>query len=283
MTLTRTATLLALAAAAAGLSSRVAATRAETQRTVYVSATDSKGAPVTDLKATDLSVKEGGQERTIVGLKIPTDPMDVAILVEDRGTGNYQQGVLQFLQAVGEHGKFSIRQFSPQAVKILDYGDTEISAIQGALDKLGRRGKIDGEGEQIIDAISVAAKELQQRKAARRVIMLFTVSGEGKTRNPDIVMNELAASGAILHVVHQTNADIGLVTGDGPKQSGGRIEQAGAVTAIQAGVTKITDALANQYALTYTLPDGVKPSDRVSVSTNRKGISLLAPSRIPDK
>jgi hypothetical protein len=35
--------------------------------------------------------------------------------------------------------------------------------------------------------------------------------------------------------------------------------------------------------LTYTLPDGVKPSDRLSVSTIRKGVSLFVPSRIQDK
>jgi hypothetical protein len=35
--------------------------------------------------------------------------------------------------------------------------------------------------------------------------------------------------------------------------------------------------------LTYTLPDGVKMSDRLSVATSRKGIKLTSPSRISDK
>ena len=65
--------------------------------------------------------------------------------------------------------------------------------------------------------------------------------------------------------------------GDGPRQSGGRIEQAGTAAAIPAAVLRIADALQHQYLLTYTLPDGVKMSDRITVATSRKGITLTAP------
>lgn len=272
-----------LAAAAVALTGLVAATPAETPRTVYISAIDSKGAPITDLTAADLVVKEGGKDYPVTSVQLATTPMDLAILVEDNGSGIFQPGVLQILQAIGERAKFSITQFSPQMVKILDFGANDINALQGALDKIGRRGKIQGDGEQLLQGISQTARELQQRKGARRVIVVLTTSGEGQTRNPDIVMNELQASGVMLNVAHLTGAKIGLVTGDGPKQSGGRIEQAGSDSAVLAAITKITNALANQYAVNYTLPDGVKPSDRLSVSTTRKGVSILAPTRIPDK
>ena len=36
----------------------------------------------------------------------------------------------------------------------------------------------------------------------------------------------------------------------------------------------------HQFKLTYTLPAGVEPSDRVSISTTRKGVTLLAPSHL---
>jgi len=35
--------------------------------------------------------------------------------------------------------------------------------------------------------------------------------------------------------------------------------------------------------LTYTIPDGVKLSDRLSLTTSRKDVKLLAPTRLPDK
>jgi hypothetical protein len=273
---------LVLAAVGFGLAGRVAAKPADTPRTVYLAAVDAKGAPVTDLTTADLAVKEGGQDRTIASLKEATAPMEIAILDDDDGTGFFQAGVLQLLQAIGDHALYSISHFNPQYAKILDYTN-DVGQIQGALDRIGGRGKIQRDGELVTDAISLTAKELQQRKGARRVMFLLTLSGDGQTRNPDITMSDLLASGAMLNVVHYSNAKIGLVGGDGPKLSGGRIERVGAISAVPAAITKIADTLMHQYALTYTLPDGVKPSDRVSVTTSRKGITLLAPSHIPDK
>jgi hypothetical protein len=39
----------------------------------------------------------------------------------------------------------------------------------------------------------------------------------------------------------------------------------------------------HQYVLTYNIPDGVKLNERLSLATSRKGVTLLAPSRLPDK
>jgi hypothetical protein len=189
---------------------------------------------------------------------------------------------LQILQALMGSAKFSISQFTPQAVKLLESSE-DIDAIQGALNKLGRRGKLDAGAEQLTEAISDSAKALQQRNAARPVIVVFTISGDVQTKNPDIAMKTLQTTGAMLNVMIVSGSQAGIVLGDGPRQSGGRIEQVGALSAVPPALTKITDSLLHQYELTYTLPEGVKPSDRLSVSTIRKGVSLVAPSRIPDK
>ena len=100
---------------------------------------------------------------------------------------------------------------------------------------------------------------------------------------PNNVMRTIRSSGAVLNVVYVTGADLGQVLGDGPKESGGRIEEAGTGQAIPPAVVRVADSLLNQYQLTYTLPDGVKMSDRLSVATSRKGIRLTAPTRIADK
>ena len=84
----------------------------------------------------------------------------------------------------------------------------------------------------------------------------------------------------MLNVVHVIGAEVGMVMGDGPKQSGGRIEQAGTGEAIPVALIRIANSLQQQYLLTYTLPDGVKPAERLTVSTSRKGITLTAPTRI---
>ena len=48
-------------------------------------------------------------------------------------------------------------------------------------------------------------------------------------------------------------------------------------------VVQLAESLKRQYLIEYALPDGVKPSDKISVSVKRSGVSLWAPTRIPDK
>jgi hypothetical protein len=256
---------------------------AEVTRKIYISATDAKGAPVTDLTAADITVKEGGKERPVVSLQPAVAPMQVAILVDDGGTGAFQFAVAQFLQKSIGHGQFSISLLSPQALKIVDFTE-DVDALKNALGRLGTRGRVQSDGDQMPEAIADSAKTLQQRKAERPVILAMTISGgQLHSVEPENVLKTLRLSGAALNVVSVTGADLGQVMGDGPRQSGGRIEEAGAGSALAPAAVKIADGLQHQYLLTYTLPEGVKMADRISVSTSRKGITLTSPSRIADK
>lgn len=256
---------------------------AQVTRKVYISATDAKGAPVTDLTTADITVKEGGKEQPIASLEPAVAPMQVAILVDDGGTGAFQSAVGQFLQRTIGHGQFSISLLSPQATKLVDFTE-DVDALKGALSRMGARGRLQPDGDQMLEAIADASKTLQQRKAERPVIVAMTMAGgQPHSIDPQNVLTTLRLSGAGLYVVSFTGADLGMVMGDGPKQSGGRVEQAGSGTAIAAAAAKIADALQHQYLLTYSLPAGVKRSDRLTVATSRKGISLTSPSRVPDK
>jgi hypothetical protein len=149
---------------------------------------------------------------------------------------------------------------------------------------LGQRGKVDVDGEQIVDAVGGAAKELQQLKAGRPVIVVLTASGEATVSNQsDNTLNSLRASGASLHVLYVTNVELGKVLVEGPKQSGGMTQQVSRGVPVAPVLAKIADNLMNQYVLTYTIPDGVKLSDRLALTTSRKDVKLLAPTRLPDK
>ena len=136
----------------------------------------------------------------------------------------------------------------------------------------------------MVDAVAEAATELQRRKAARAAIIVLTVGGEKPQSNlAESTLNALKNSGASLSVVHLSGIDLGQVLGDGPKRSGGVIQQLPSGVVPGPVLAKIADNLLKQYELTYTLPDGVKPNERLSLTTSRKGITLLAPSRLPDK
>lgn len=259
-----------------------AAPRADVLRTVYFSAVDAKGAPVTDLTAADLAVKEGGKDRPIAEVKPATAPMQVFILVDDAGTGAFMNAVSQFIQATFGHAQYAISVLSPQAIKVADF-TADADALRAALARMGQRGKIPTDNEQIVAAVSDAAKELQKRKGRRAIVVLSATGEKAQSDQGDEALNALKSSGASLSVLYITGLDLGKVLGDGPKQSGGMIQQASGNVSLGPVLAKIADNLMHQYVLTYNIPDGVKLNEKLSLSTSRKGVTLIAPSRLPDK
>ena len=240
---------------------------------------------MTDLTAADVAVKEGGKDATVASLAADTSPMQMAIIVDDGGTGGFQPLVAQVLQGTIARAEFSIRQMSPQAIVIQDY-TRDVALLKTALGRLGQRGKLLPEADQLVEGISDTAKELVKRKAMRPVILVLTVGGDDtQSSNIDQALTQIVASGAVVDMLSLPSTPIGRLLGDGTKFTGGRTEAVGgtSATALQAATARIIDHLMNQYPLTYTLADGVKPNDRISISTKRKGVTLIAPTRLAVK
>ena len=260
-----------------------AAPRTDILRSFYFSAVDAKAVHVTDLTAADLTVKEGGKERVINAVRPATEPMQISLLVDDAGTGAFQPFVAQFLQTTVGRAQFSIRVLSPQPIMVAMLTN-DVVALRNAISRMGPRGRIHPDGEQIVAGVSEAAKELRQLRAARPSIVVLSASGETVSSDiADEALNALWSSGASLSVLYITGVELGKVLGDGPKQSGGMMQRANGTAAVGPALAKIADNLMHQYVLTYTIPDGVKLNDRISLSTSRKGVTLLAPSRLTDK
>jgi hypothetical protein len=47
-------------------------------------------------------------------------------------------------------------------------------------------------------------------------------------------------------------------------------------------VEQVAEELLHQYEIKYAVPDGMKPGDKISVTTKRKGVTVHAPSRVPN-
>jgi hypothetical protein len=73
--------------------------------------------------------------------------------------------------------------------------------------------------------------------------------------------------------------NLNVVLGDGSRESGGYHEETSLTSAVPT-LERIASEIKNQYEITYTLPAGTEPSDRLQVTTRRKNVTLRAPRKI---
>jgi hypothetical protein len=268
-------------------------------RTVYVSVTDKNGTPVEDLTLADFEIKEGGKLVEIVEANIAKTPLQIALIVDDNGTGLFRSALARFVQRMEGHAAMGLRSVVGQTMKLVDYTPNIETLFQSIATLNARPGTPDG--GQLLEGISEAAVELDRLEAKRPVIIALTVGGEEhSTVTSDHVLDQLRKSGAALHVFSversalrstvatqnprdllQENMHLGRVLGDGPKQSGGRHQSIVASTGILMGLQHLAGELTAQYRVTYNLPPGAKRNERLAVSVKRKGLTVRAPVKIP--
>jgi hypothetical protein len=300
--MTRRAVVLGLAVAFAGggVAAHQTGIPAPQSRTVYLTITDRSGHPVDDLEIGELEIKEGGKRVAIEHLGVATTPLQIAFIVDDNGTGIFRSGLGLFIQRLEGLAVMSLSSVTGQTMKIVDYTSRVDTLFQGLATLNARPATNDG--GQLLEGISEAALELRHREATRPVIIALTVGGEEHSMaSSDHVLTQLRQSGATLHVISvagsslrstmaltrpsmllQENMHLSRVLGDGPKQSGGLhqsiVPTAGPLPPLQ----NLASEFLHQYRVTYTLPDGAKRSDRISVSVKRRGLQVRAPSRVPN-
>lgn len=268
-------------------------------RTVYISVTDRNGMPVDTLLASDLEIKEGGKLVTVESAGRTSEPLQIDMIVDDNGTGLFRASLARFVQRMEGRAVMALRSVVGQTMKLVEF-TPNVDALLTAINTLNARpGTPDG--GQLLEGISEAALELHKVEARRPIIIALTVGGEEhSTVNSDFVLDQLRKSGAALYVFSvansalratvaaktpkdllQENMHLFRVLGDGPKQSGGKHQQIVASAGVLLGLQNLASELTSQYRVIYTLPAGVKRSEKLDVSVRRKDIVVRAPEKLP--
>lgn len=275
--------------------SRPAIDAAPTNRTVYVTVTDRQGAPVTDLTAADFVVKEGGKEREVVQAEPAKVRMRLALGVEERLAPDtaVRQGIFEFVKRMAGAADISLITVGLANSTIVDY-TSDLAVLVGGINKLGLNASRESNmAEGILEIVEGFANARPQRP----VVVVVAIAGGQTSIDPRNFLADLGESGATMHAAtlgggRISSAPVGAlgeensrdqVLGDAPKQSGGRHIDVNATAGFPKALQQIADDLLAQYAITYVLPDGVKPGKRFSISTKRRGLTLRAPSTIPDR
>jgi len=257
-----------------------------TTRTVYVTAVDRQGQPVAGLTAADFTVKEGVKDAAVVSVEPARARMRIALGITEplTASGHALQGMANLIATLAPQAEISLIVIGLSNRVLVPYTSdvaTHVAALR-AIPQVQRQVPVNT-GEGIVDI----ARQLQKEETERRVMVVIAVdTGESVSMRHDYVLGTIRDSRVQMHVVAISSGgmggDLSRVLSDGPRQSGGRQIGVSALSAVPGAMAQIATELAGQYALTYTLPDGVKPSERIAVSLlARRGVTLRAPTSVP--
>ena len=297
--MTRTASSFAVLAAgwlsvtSVGLAGAQAAP--PTERSVYVTVVDRDGQPVGDLTAADFSLKEGGKDREISSVTPPAERLKLAMLIEESvsADSSVRMGIFEFAKRMVPMAEISLKIVGLRNMTAVDY-TSDLNKIVEAINGFSLRQS--PQGEHMSEGIYEQARTFATDEAERPAIVAIALETmQASAERPDRVLTELRKSGAVMHAVTLTTgqqqigvgqmadmAERGQIIGEGTKNSGGRRIEVTSTQAVPRALQQVADDLSGQYKITYMLPDGVEPSERLEVKTSRRNVTLRAPSRIPN-
>ena len=199
--------------------------------------------------------------------------MRVAIAIEEALTpsGGARQAIFDLAQKIAPQAEMALVVIGLSNRVAVPY-TSDVNVLVAGLNglSLAQRTQTAHVPEGIADLAKVFTKE----KATRPVIVLLAFDlPQSSADQPQDVLNALKDSNAQLHVVSlasgvtaggkaadtMESAARAQVMGDGPKQSGARMWPVNQPTGMPKIAQQIANDLLNQYLITYTLPDGVKP------------------------
>jgi VWFA-related protein len=268
-----------------------------TTRTVYVTVTDGKGAPVPDLTAANFKVKEGGKEREIVKAEPAKTRPHLALMVEERLAPDQQTrvGLFEFVKRMNGAAEISLITVGMRNTTVTPYV-TDPNTVLKAINELSLNPQPTS---NLTEGINDVARIFEKEHPQRPVMVVVAMSGgQAGGASASSILTQLRQSATTMYAVTFGTPDASnagnlgsmgdesgreQVLGDGAKQTGGRRIDVVTTGNIPKALQQIADDLAAQYVITYSLPDGVKPDKRFNISTDRKGVTLRAPAGVPDK
>jgi hypothetical protein len=302
----RSSILLMPLAAVLALYATTPAVSAGTQgdtKSIFISALDPEGKPVLDLKLGEVLIREDTSDREVVSVKPATQPLSVAILADTSkaaATGGFSAGnsageLIRDVRAAASAIAETILAKSPESqVMLMQFGQASVMTVpftSNLADVQKGIGRLvpDPKGASVLlEAIMETGREMQKRPTPRRHIISLNIEpGDEQSREPpNKIMQQLRDSGASIWSVSlqkgdNKNASRDLVLNGLTKQTGGKREYIVGQSALVGIVTGFSNALLNQFEITYRRPANATPPQVVLVGTMRPGMQVLTSKFAP--
>ena len=254
------------------------------ERTVFVSAVDSRGEPVSGLDLKDFRVTEDGRAREVLRVTPALEPIDIAILVDNsaasvRTISPIRDALRKFAAQMAVGNQIAIIGLADRPTILVDYTSSVERLDQG----IGRLFTMSGSGMTLLDSIVETSNGMRKRDAPRAVIVpIITPGAEFTNRYARDVIAALKTSGAALHPIVVGNLTMGsteereraVALDQGSRETGGQQVTILAETAIEQALLKLARELSSQYKVVYGRPESLIPPEKIVVTSARAGVTM---------
>jgi len=294
-------------AAAFGLALAIAVATVGAQskpRKIYTSLVDKKGVPVTTVTPADLVVREDGVAREILSVTPATDPMRIALLVDNSQAATDS---IQFLRE-GLNGFAKRLTTAGHSIALVTLGDRPTLQVDATTDftRLKSRG-IDrlfaqpGSGMYLLEALIDTSKGFVKNETPRPVIVAVITEGkEFSNASAENVIKAIHDSGAQFYALLLTEGprasdqddevrQRGIVLDRGTSENGGTREIVISHLGIKDRLDTLASELLGQVAVTYASPDRLVPAEKITIAAVRddltaRGVPVrLAAKPVPER
>jgi VWFA-related protein len=253
------------------------------ERTIFVSAVDSRGEPVNGLDLDDFIVTEDGRRREVLRVSRAMEPMDIALLADNSAeaeelVGPMRDALEDFVGRMAGDHRIAVLGLADRPTILVDYTTNPMRLEEG----IRRLFSMSGSGMTLLDTIVEVSAGLRQRDATRAVIVpIITTGVEFSNRYGLDVVEAVRQAGASLHALVLGQPDFGTVPGReravvleaGTRETGGQHIPLLATSAVKPALQKLARQLSSQYKVVYSRPESLIPPETTAVTSGRSDVT----------
>jgi VWFA-related protein len=276
---------LILVAAISSMGPRLAAQAGARERTLFVSAVNDKGEPVDGLGPDAFIVREDGRPREVLRVSRATEPLDVALMVDNSQAAAdevvfLRDGLTRFVAAMGDQHRIALIGLAERPTAVVQY-TTDKKQLTTAI---GRLFSIAGSGMTLLDGLYETSRGLRKRDSVRAAFVPVVTDGiEFTNRYAKDIVRELRESGAALHAVtigrflysdEHPIRERSFLIDDGPKTTGGQRINLLIANPLGDVMERLARELSSQYKVVYGRADSLYNTGSVEIASARPGITM---------
>ncbi len=257
----------------------------------YAGVVDKNGDAVTGLTGSDFRVREDGAVREVLKAGEATDPMTIALLIDDSqaispAVQMIREALDGFMPILAGKGEIALTTFGERPTIAVDYTSDQKKLLDGAHHIFAR----PGSGAYLMDAIVDVCKGFQKREAKRPVLVVLAMDAEIEysNRHYQEVVDAIDKAHATLHAItlgnpsgnrsdEMRNRNQAIATST--ERTGGRRDNVLALTGAAPRMKQLANELAHQYVVTYGRPETLIPPEKIEITVGNPALTVHARTR----